>query len=156
MGEQGELDQGVQEQRQPPQQQAEVVAGGGENGICAIAFEALQVVAVIRCSAFRWPITGSMAARRRISLRMLALGGIFVTMLEHHPNGALAHLRRKLRRIPGLVHCSILSKERASGKPGAVQGALCPSDCATGLIGSNQGDFRPGLRIEKPFGEIAG
>jgi hypothetical protein len=41
-------------------------------------------------------------------------------MLEHHPNGALAHLRRKLRRIPGLVHCSILSKERASGKPGAV------------------------------------
>jgi hypothetical protein len=42
-------------------------------------------------------------------------------MLEHHPNGALAHLRRKLRRIPGLVHCSILSKERASGKPGAVQ-----------------------------------
>jgi hypothetical protein len=42
-------------------------------------------------------------------------------MLEHHPNRALAHLRRKLRRIPGLVHCSILSKERASGKPGAVQ-----------------------------------
>jgi hypothetical protein len=48
------------------------------------------------------------------------LGEIFVTMLEHHPNRALAHLRRKLRSIPGLVHCSILSKERASGKPGAV------------------------------------
>src|SRR5512134_878605 len=44
-GEQGELDQGAKERRQPAQQQAEVVAGG-EDGIGAVAFESFQVVAV--------------------------------------------------------------------------------------------------------------
>jgi hypothetical protein len=41
MGEEGELDQGTQKRHQPAQQQAEVVAGGGQHGVGAVACEAL-------------------------------------------------------------------------------------------------------------------
>ena len=40
------LDQGTKKRLQPSQEQVEVIPGGGEDGICAVAFVALEVVAV--------------------------------------------------------------------------------------------------------------
>ena len=45
-GEPGELDDGAQKESQPAEQQAQVVTGGGQEGVHAIAREAGEVVAV--------------------------------------------------------------------------------------------------------------
>jgi hypothetical protein len=45
-------------------------------------------------------------------------------VVEHHPDGALTHLRRELRGFGMVRHGSSLSRVGASGKPGAVQELL--------------------------------
>ena len=42
----GGREKGAQERRQPPQEEVEVEAGGGEDGVDAVAVLALEVVAV--------------------------------------------------------------------------------------------------------------
>jgi hypothetical protein len=46
------------------------------------------------------------------------LRGVFALVFEHHPYRALADFTRVALRC---LHCSILSRLGASGKPGAVQ-----------------------------------
>src|SRR5271165_4542916 len=56
-------EEGARKPPQPAQEEGEVV-GGGEPGVGAVAVAALEIVAVHGCSAFKWPMTGSTAARR--------------------------------------------------------------------------------------------
>jgi hypothetical protein len=41
-----DLEGGAQKRRQPAQQEGEIIAGGGEHGVGAIAVKALEVIAV--------------------------------------------------------------------------------------------------------------
>jgi hypothetical protein len=45
-------------------------------------------------------------------------------MFHHHPNRALAHLRRISCSLRLVYHGSNLSRKGASGKPGAVHGMV--------------------------------
>lgn len=57
------LEEGAQKE------EAEVVAGVREDGVGAVAVAALEAVAAHRVLAYRWPMTGSTAARHFIPRR---------------------------------------------------------------------------------------
>jgi transposase InsO family protein len=56
--------------REPVAEQAEVLAGGARTALMRSPSRPLRWLRRIRWSSLRWPITGSTAARRRISRRM--------------------------------------------------------------------------------------
>ncbi|MGY4497995.1 hypothetical protein ACVWYH_001926 [Bradyrhizobium sp. GM24.11] len=62
-------DSAAQELCQPSQEQAEVVAGGGDDSVDVVAESLLEMIAV----ALTWPMTGLTAARRFISRRIEAV-----------------------------------------------------------------------------------
>ena len=66
-------DDDTQELCEPSQEQAEVIAGRGENSVDAVAETSLEVVPVHAVPGLDWPMTGSTAARRFISRRMEAV-----------------------------------------------------------------------------------
>jgi hypothetical protein len=61
---------------------------------------------------------------------------MLAAMLEHHPDGTLTHLCRKLRGCSVIRHGSSLSRVGASGKSGAVQSLArnAGSDVITDII----------------------
>jgi hypothetical protein len=60
----------AQKKLEPSEQQTDVLADAGEDGVEAVAVPVLEEVAPERPSSFMWPITGSMAARR-LSWRLM-------------------------------------------------------------------------------------
>jgi len=67
------LDDGTQELYEPPQEQAEVVAGSGEDGVDAIVGRPFDIVAVHAVLGLDGADEGPTAARRFISRRMEAV-----------------------------------------------------------------------------------
>ena len=53
------LDEGPQESRQPAQEEAEIVAGGGEHGVDAVAVARFEVIAVHAVLGVKWPVTSA-------------------------------------------------------------------------------------------------